>query len=901
MNSVKIKYIYFDWELYLKNYPDLKSHYNTKDKAWWHYINIGMKKKYNYYEINQHNNNNNNSNHNNNNSKNSNFNNFDWELYLINYPDLKSHYNTKDKAWWHYINIGMKKDYIYFDINKHKRVLKQNLFYYVGTTAYQNFNSGIQRVTRNLSTIIGNYFKEYELFLVIYDNKINDLRTVNKKELGVFCKYNGYNHLENNSNKSELFKTIKEKGANITLFIPELLHTNQNDILNKIIEKSKTYNYKTMHIYHDDSIYNNNELNENFRKEAFDTYINIISNIDIILPNSKYSKSTYLFHKKRLNINTTQIITPISLPGEILNSKRIITKPYVKNYIFANLSITKRKNIDTLIKSFNLLNKEFPQLKLVICGVIYQENEYYQSFKNELTEHILFEENKTDIEICELYQNALFSVYPSIEEGFGLPIYESLWNCTPVICHNATSTLEIANKINSNCVKCIDCLNVNTLYLQMKTWVDTEYLKSTYREIKNIKIKTWYQYTDEIICNLNKNNKKEKVYAINNSKTIYYYVHNTCMTNIRTGIQIFTIYLAKQLIKKNVKIVLVKWDELNNILVPCNNTEIDNLFNYGETEDIMKEINYNSSEAIHLTDKNIKNCIFLNPEYTNPKYSSNLNIYLCKISIKTVHILHDIIPLVLDNFYVREREFFNSYFMNNILTSDKIITISNFTKIEFLNYCKTNNLFNINKFPIVKSILSPYQYRNKTQIINNNTLNCNNTISILLPGTIEPRKQQLLFMQLFNKFIQNNPEINAEIITFGHVYDKPSFDTEIENSHGKIKYLGIIDNNQLFELYKNVSFSCFISYYEGFGFPISESLWHGTPVLTANFGSMYEIAKHGGCYCVDTNNEDEIYEALEVLVKNPNVLLELKKQIENAAFTTWESYADEVYNEIIDM
>jgi len=105
----------------------------------------------------------------------------------------------------------------------------------------------------------------------------------------------------------------------------------------------------------------------------------------------------------------------------------------------------------------------------------------------------------------------------------------------------------------------------------------------------------------------------------------------------------------------------------------------------------------------------------------------------------------------------------------------------------------------------------------------------------------------------------------------------------------------------LFELYKNVSFSCFISYYEGFGFPISESLWHGTPVLTANFGSMYEIAKHGGCYCVDTNNEDEIYESLEVLVKNPSVLLELKKEIENANFSTWDSYADEVYNEIIDM
>ena len=50
------------------------------------------------------------------------------------------------------------------------------------------------------------------------------------------------------------------------------------------------------------------------------------------------------------------------------------------------------------------------------------------------------------------------------------------------------------------------------------------------------------------------------------------------------------------------------------------------------------------------------------------------------------------------------------------------------------------------------------------------------------------------------------------------------------------------------------TFTCFISIYEGFGFPISESLWHGIPVLTSNFGSMEEIAICGGCYSINTNN-----------------------------------------------
>ena len=205
---------------------------------------------------------------------------------------------------------------------------------------------------------------------------------------------------------------------------------------------------------------------------------------------------------------------------------------------------------------------------------------------------------------------------------------------------------------------------------------------------------------------------------------------------------------------------------------------------------------------------------------------------------------------------------------------------------------------------MIKSILLPYQYRNKNRIVNNKFKNNSDKIVILLPGTLEPRKQQFLFLKLFIIFVRLNPEINVRVITFGncwHPHEK--LNELIKKSNNKIEYLGIIDNEKLFELYKTASFSCFLSYYEGFGFPISESLWHGTPVLTANFGSMYEIAQYRGCYCIDVTKEHEIYTALETLIKNPNVLDKLNKEIEVADFNkcTWENYADKIYKEIIDI
>ena len=878
----------FDWEMYIDNYPHLKNDYESHCKAWWHYINIGKKEGYMYFDISQR--------EDFSNQKNA----FDWVMYIDNYPHLKNDFEGHDKAWWHYINIGKKDGYMYFDIidNKWKKILsdRKNLFYYVGTTSYQNFNTGIQRVTRNLSNIIGNYFNEYNLFLVIYDNEIDDLRLLNDNELEIFSKYNGYNHLENfdSNTKKLIFEIVKSKGLKITLFIAELFHTNQYDLLDKIIKDSKKKNYKTVHIYYDDTIYNNVDIDENVRKDIFETYIRVISNIDIVFPISNYSKSTYLFHKNRLNINTIQIVEAIPLPGELLNFKRLVNK---ENYVFANISVTRRKNADTLIKAFNLLINDYPELKLVICGVVYQENEYYNTFKNELNENIIFTQDKTDKEIGELYKNALFSVYPSIEEGFGLPIYESLWYCTPVICHNATSTLEIANEINSSSVSCIDCLNTEKLYLQMKSWIGNKKLENIFQEIKSIKIKSWYEYTNEIIKKIKDND------LIVYNKKIYFYVQHTSTTSIRTGIQIVTVYLAKQFIKKNIDVVFVKWDNNTNSLIPCNQLELNHLFNYNETDDIFSSIYYDNYEPIHVNNPNIKNDIFFNPEYTQPDYVSNIMNYLNKHQIKSINILYDIIPLVLKD-YDKHKDPFEQYFYGNILTTNKIITISEFTKTEFISYCKKENLYDVSYFPLVSSVLLPYQYRNKNRILCNQDKENDEPFTILLPGTLEPRKQQLFFMKIFNKIIKFNPEINVQLISFGHCWHSTEeINKEIELSNNKIKYLGVISNDELFELYKTASFSCFISYYEGFGFPISESLWHGTPVLTSNFGSMYEIANYGGCYCIDVTKEYEIYQALETLVKNPDVLVKLKKEIKDADFNsrTWKNYAHEIYKEIMNL
>lgn len=388
-------------------------------------------------------------------------------------------------------------------------------------------------------------------------------------------------------------------------------------------------------------------------------------------------------------------------------------------------------------------------------------------------------------------------------------------------------------------------------------------------------------------------------------KTIYYYVDFVSRNVNRTGIQVVTIYLARQFIQCQqefyIDIIFIKWNNELSCLEPCNKSDIDFMFNYNEITNIIPSIEYDNYSPIHLnTYRPFSNSIFFCPELTFPIYPdlpNKLQNYLQTYNLKSIYILYDIIPLVLGE-YNCIREGFKTYMTNNLLNANKILTISNFTKTEFIQYCQQNNLYNFN-FPIIESIPLPHQYR--SQLKKDISTDKNSRITILVPGTVEPRKQQLKLIKIFNSFIQNNPSLDIEMIIFGNILRvlEDEVNTEIEKSDNKIRYIGIINNEELCELYKNATFSCFISKYEGFGFPIAESLWNGTPVLTSNFGSMLEITNCGGCYSINSHNENEIYDALDNLIKKPQIIQKLKSEINSNKFSTWHDYCKNIYIEIL--
>ncbi len=113
--------------------------------------------------------------------------------------------------------------------------------------------------------------------------------------------------------------------------------------------------------------------------------------------------------------------------------KEEISKKYnLPNKFLLNVgSIEERKNLLTILKSLKNLNNQ----KLVVIGHGKKYRRRCEDFikNNNLSDQVIFLMDLGINEIACIYQLSEILIYPSISEGFGIPIIEALFSNIPVI------------------------------------------------------------------------------------------------------------------------------------------------------------------------------------------------------------------------------------------------------------------------------------------------------------------------------------------------------------------------------------------------------------------------------------------------------------------------------------
>ena len=107
-----------------------------------------------------------------------------------------------------------------------------------------------------------------------------------------------------------------------------------------------------------------------------------------------------------------------------------------------------RKNLTALLHAYAMLRAEWhdEDLKLVVAGRtgwLYQD--IFATVKSlGLEEEVIFTGFVDDEDLPHLYWGAQLFVFPSLYEGFGLPILEAMASGVPVVTSNTASMPEVA-------------------------------------------------------------------------------------------------------------------------------------------------------------------------------------------------------------------------------------------------------------------------------------------------------------------------------------------------------------------------------------------------------------------------------------------------------------------------
>lgn len=118
-------------------------------------------------------------------------------------------------------------------------------------------------------------------------------------------------------------------------------------------------------------------------------------------------------------------------------------------YILYVGNLHPRKNLVRLIEAFVKLKREHKtELKLKVVGQkAWLYGDIFESVrKSGLESSVEFTGYISQDQLVQTYQNATVMVYPSLYEGFGLPVLEAMGCGVPVVTSDSTSLAEVAGK-----------------------------------------------------------------------------------------------------------------------------------------------------------------------------------------------------------------------------------------------------------------------------------------------------------------------------------------------------------------------------------------------------------------------------------------------------------------------
>lgn len=276
----------------------------------------------------------------------------------------------------------------------------------------------------------------------------------------------------------------------------------KTNLLSKISSLKDRVNFKVVHFIHDVSPITVPHVHKINAKENITNWLTQVSKVsDLYITNSIFSKKEIERVFKRLNLKSKNI-HPVRLADSIKDIKPTAPKVTLnKPFILFVSSFEPRKNHYLIYQAMKILKNEsnlneFPDI--IFTGSRGWNSDHLRHFilnDPELKQKITWLEGMNDGELIWLYQNCVFTIYPSLYEGWGLPVAESLSLGKFCLASSAASIPEIAGDL----IEYHNPYDARELSSKIEKMLELNSIAAKEDKIKSRYTPTkWYQTSNEI-------------------------------------------------------------------------------------------------------------------------------------------------------------------------------------------------------------------------------------------------------------------------------------------------------------------------------------------------------------------------------------------------------------------
>ncbi len=229
--------------------------------------------------------------------------------------------------------------------------------------------------------------------------------------------------------------------------------------------------------------------------------------VKIFARRAKYLASVSQFSANEINCfaNTTKQITVLGNSGEHINEiipdEQILTKLGIKHKEYI-LSVSSQSHM--IHKNFQILDKikDKINIPIVIAGSVIELGTTKTTInKITIISDIIMINKITDNELKSLYNSAAIFIFPSLYEGFGIPILEAFHCHAPCV----VSDIAVFHEICANAALYFDPNDHNDLIAKLNTIINNQSLQQQLINNANFQVKayTWQKITTRLLNIIN--------------------------------------------------------------------------------------------------------------------------------------------------------------------------------------------------------------------------------------------------------------------------------------------------------------------------------------------------------------------------------------------------------------